>query len=78
MSVSTFGDLLARRFRRNGVLAMLERDIITKRAPQRWQDASNKEIAQIDVIICFEDRIFDIVIEGLNSPLLLGATERGY
>jgi len=52
------------RFRRNGVLAMLERDIITKKAPQRWQDNTLKDLAQLDVVLCFEDRIFEIVVEG--------------
>ena len=57
-------------FTRNGVLSMLKRDIITKRAPQRWQDATMKEINSLDVIICFEERIYDIVLEDiqLRSP----------
>ncbi|KDO17548.1 hypothetical protein SPRG_17059 [Saprolegnia parasitica CBS 223.65] len=51
-------------FRHNGVLAMLERDILTKKAPQKWQDNSTTDLAQLDVVVCFEDRIFDIVLEG--------------
>ncbi|ETW01454.1 hypothetical protein H310_06968 [Aphanomyces invadans] len=53
-------------FRRNGVLAMLERDIITKKAPQKWQDNTVDDLAKLDVILCFEDRIFDIVMEDLQ------------
>ncbi|OQR92628.1 RNA polymerase II subunit A C-terminal domain phosphatase [Achlya hypogyna] len=53
-------------FRHNGVLAMLERDILTKKAPQRWQDNSVHDLAQLDVVVCFEDRIFDIVLEDLQ------------
>ncbi len=54
------------RFRRNGVLAMLERDIITKKAPQKWQDNTHNDLALLDVVLCFEDRIFDIVLEDLQ------------
>ena len=50
----------------NGVLSMLKRDIITKRAPQRWQDATMKELNSLDVILCFEERIYDIVLEDLQ------------
>ena len=45
---------------------MLERDIITKKCPQRWQDLSVKDLHGIDVVVCFEDRIFDIVLEDLQ------------
>lgn len=53
-------------FTRNGVLSMLERDILTKKAPQRWQDVSNKQLATLDVLVCFEERIYDIVLEDLQ------------
>ncbi|DAZ92722.1 TPA: hypothetical protein N0F65_001779 [Lagenidium giganteum] len=53
-------------FRRNGVLAMLERDIITKKCPQRWQDLSLRELQELDVVLCFDDRIFEIVLEDLQ------------
>lgn len=55
-----------RRFRRNGVLSMLERDILTKECPQRWQDLSVKELHELTVVLCFDDRIFDIVLEDLQ------------
>uniref|UniRef100_A0AAV1U0H9 RNA polymerase II subunit A C-terminal domain phosphatase SSU72 n=1 Tax=Peronospora matthiolae TaxID=2874970 RepID=A0AAV1U0H9_9STRA len=53
-------------FKRNGVLAMLERDMLTKPCPQRWQDLSVKELQGLDVVLCFDDRIFEIVLEDLQ------------
>ncbi|KAJ0407908.1 hypothetical protein P43SY_009195 [Pythium insidiosum] len=53
-------------FRRNGVLSMLERDIKTKKCPQRWQDLSVREIQGIDVVLCFDDHVFEIVLEDLQ------------
>lgn len=58
-----------RSFRRNGVLAMLERDILTKKCPQRWQDLTERELQGLDVILCFDDRIFEIVLEDLQLRL---------
>ncbi len=54
------------RFTRNGVLSMLERDIKTKKAPERWQLVSLNECLEMDVLICFEERIFDIVVEDIQ------------
>nr|CCA19916.1 RNA polymerase II subunit A Cterminal domain phosphatase putative [Albugo laibachii Nc14] len=59
-------------FRRNGVLDMLKRDMSTKTCPQRWQDLSVKEIQKLDVIVCFDDRIFEIVLEDLQLRLGVG------
>ncbi|KAH7485443.1 hypothetical protein PRIC1_004749 [Phytophthora ramorum] len=53
-------------FKRNGVLSMLERDMLTKKCPQRWQDLSSKELQALDVVLCFDDRIFEIVLEDLQ------------
>ncbi|KAG7395836.1 RNA polymerase II subunit A C-terminal domain phosphatase [Phytophthora boehmeriae] len=53
-------------FKRNGVLSMLERDMLTKKCPQRWQDLSVKELQGLDVVLCFDDRIFHIVLEDLQ------------
>ena len=50
---------------------MLERDILTKKAPQKWQDNSTTDLAQLDVVVCFEDRIFDIVLEGSLAIAML-------
>lgn len=45
---------------------MLERDILTKKAPQKWQDLGEKELHGLDVVLCFDDRIFEIVLEDLQ------------
>lgn len=61
-------DFLARQnealFRRNSVLGLLERDAATKRAPERWQALESEEVASFDVVVCFESRVFDLVVEG--------------
>lgn len=62
-------------FKRNGVLSMLERDMLTKKCPQRWQDLSVKELQGLDVVLCFDDRIFEIVLEDLQ---LRGAAQPSF
>ncbi|GAB9473065.1 Rna polymerase ii subunit a cterminal domain phosphatase [Globisporangium polare] len=58
-------------FTRNGVLAMLERDIATKRCPERWQALSNKQLQQIDVVVCLDYRMFLTVLEDLSMRIRL-------
>jgi RNA polymerase II subunit A C-terminal domain phosphatase SSU72 len=53
-------------FQRNGVLQLCRRGAAVKRAPQRWQDETSEYIGQHDVTICFEERIFDAVVEDLQ------------
>jgi RNA polymerase II subunit A C-terminal domain phosphatase SSU72 len=53
-------------FTRNGVLQLCRRGAAVKRAPQRWQDMSSDDVAQHDVVIAFEERIFDAVVEDLQ------------
>lgn len=53
-------------FTRNGVLRMLERDIATKKCPERWQSLSNKQLQQIDVAVCLDYRMFLTVLEGAS------------
>ncbi len=43
----------------NGVLAMLERNAKIKRAPEQWRDARERA----DLVLTFEERIFDAVLE---------------
>lgn len=61
-------DFLARQnealFRRNSVLGLLERDATTKRAPERWQSLESEDVASFDAVVCFESRVFDLVVEG--------------
>ncbi len=47
-------------YRQNGLLGMLERNVRIKTAPERWQEQKNT----FDVIVTFEERVFDHVLEG--------------
>lgn len=51
-------------FRANGVLAMLERDMQTKKGPERWQSLVSKQMQEIDVVVCLDYRMFMVVLEG--------------
>lgn len=53
-------------FTRNGVLHLCQRGAAVKKAPQRWQDTPTEDIQRHDVVIAFEERIFDAVIEDLQ------------
>jgi RNA polymerase II subunit A C-terminal domain phosphatase SSU72 len=50
---------------RNGLLPMLKRNIAIKTAPQRWQE--NADDGPFDVVFTFEERVFDVVLEDLDS-----------
>lgn len=52
----------------NGVLGMLERNSKIKRAPEQWRGSKEK----FDLILTFEERIFDTVLEDFvlgRSPI---------
>ena len=51
----------------NGVLGLCRRGAAVKAAPQRWQDTSNNDVTKHDVVIAFEERIFDAVVEDLQT-----------
>lgn len=53
-------------FQRNGVLQLCRRGAAVKRAPERWQDVPTHDIARHNVVIAFEERIFDAVVEDLQ------------
>eukprot|EP00002_Diphylleia_rotans_P003992 TRINITY_DN12872_c0_g1_i2.p1 TRINITY_DN12872_c0_g1~~TRINITY_DN12872_c0_g1_i2.p1 ORF type:complete len:197 (+),score=54.54 TRINITY_DN12872_c0_g1_i2:56-646(+) len=57
-------------YQNNGLLGILERNFNTKEAPQRWQEEKSK---YYDVVICFEERIYDDVVEDLlkRGPMML-------
>ena len=55
----------AQYFYRNGVLQLCQRGAAVKSAPTRWQDCTT--VNEHDVVICFEERIFDAVIEDLQN-----------
>ncbi|KAL7454353.1 hypothetical protein ACHAWC_005994 [Mediolabrus comicus] len=54
-------------FIHNGVLQLCKRGSSVKLAPQRWQDTPTADIQQHDVVIAFEERIYDAVIEDLQT-----------
>uniref|UniRef100_J3N6B8 RNA polymerase II subunit A C-terminal domain phosphatase SSU72 n=1 Tax=Oryza brachyantha TaxID=4533 RepID=J3N6B8_ORYBR len=52
-------------YKRNGLLPMLKRNSAVKATPQRWQD--NAGDGPFDVVLTFEEKVFDSVLEDLNS-----------
>uniref|UniRef100_A0A1D1Y7L1 RNA polymerase II subunit A C-terminal domain phosphatase SSU72 n=1 Tax=Anthurium amnicola TaxID=1678845 RepID=A0A1D1Y7L1_9ARAE len=62
-------------YKRNGILPMLKRNSTIKLAPQRWQD--NVSDGSFDVVLSFEEKVFDMVLDGqtlarlLNYPLMV-------
>ncbi|XP_024520465.1 RNA polymerase II subunit A C-terminal domain phosphatase ssu72 isoform X1 [Selaginella moellendorffii] len=52
-------------YKRNGLLPMLKRNASVKDAPQRWQD--NAGDGAFDVVLTFEERVFDLVNEDLQN-----------
>ena len=66
-------------FARNGILQLCQRGAAVKKAPQRWQDLTTDEVVQHHVVICFEERIYDAVLEDVQlreptenfSPILI-------
>jgi len=54
-------------FNHNGVLQLSRRGAAVKVAPQRWQDTPSEDVQRHDVVIAFEERIFDAVIEDLQT-----------
>ncbi|KAK1628489.1 hypothetical protein QYE76_002804 [Lolium multiflorum] len=52
-------------YKRNGLLPMLKRNIGVKVAPQRWQDNAGDGV--FDMILTFEERVFDLVVEDMNN-----------
>lgn len=53
-------------YKRNGILPMLKRNSMVKHAPQRWQD--NAADGSFDIVFTFEEKVFDMVIEGWYVP----------
>ena len=54
-------------FSHNGVLQLCRRGAAVKRAPQRWQDVTSKNVQKHNVVIAFEERIFDAVVEDMQT-----------
>ncbi|KAM3319485.1 RNA polymerase II subunit A C-terminal domain phosphatase SSU72 isoform X1 [Capsicum chacoense] len=53
------------RYKRNGILPMLKRNLSVKLAPQRWQE--NSADGPFDVVLTFEEKVFDLVLEDLQN-----------
>lgn len=53
-------------FARNGVLQLCRRGAAVKKGPARWQDTPTEVVAAHDVVIAFEERIYDAIIEDLQ------------
>jgi RNA polymerase II subunit A C-terminal domain phosphatase SSU72 len=51
-------------FREKGLLSMLMRNSKVKERPQRFQDEKTQ---QFEIVITFEERVFDIVVEDLST-----------
>ena len=49
-------------YQQNGLLPMLERNRKIKNAPERFQESKG----HFDVIFCFEERVFDAIVEGMR------------
>mmetsp|Transcript_10872 Transcript_10872/g.13135 ORF Transcript_10872/g.13135 Transcript_10872/m.13135 type:complete len:275 (+) Transcript_10872:208-1032(+) len=54
-------------FRERGLLDMLNRNIGIKEGPERWQEAESSDLAKLDIVFCFEGRVFDLLIEDLEG-----------
>jgi len=50
-------------YTKNGLLKMLTRNAQIKKAPEKWQE----NLKHFDVVITFEDRVFEAVIESMVS-----------
>jgi len=53
-------------FTHNGVLQLCRRGAAVKPGPQRWQDMPSDFIAKHNIVVAFEERIFDAVVEDLQ------------
>lgn len=56
-------DWLPCSYTKNGMIGMMQRNVVVKKAPQRFQD--EKDLSKIDICICFDDRVFDAVLESM-------------
>ena len=58
----SFASILICSYTKRGIIDMLRRDKNVKPAPCRFQDS--KEVEDLDICICFDERVFDSVLEG--------------
>jgi|TARA_B110000977_G_scaffold148294_1_gene188053 RNA polymerase II subunit A C-terminal domain phosphatase SSU72 len=55
----------AKWMREKRLLAMLERNLKIKAAPERWQDLD--DFSGLDVIVCFDQRVFETLTDDVQS-----------
>lgn len=58
-------------FLKNNLLRLAARNATIKAAPQRFQDIEGPDMADFDVVLCFEARVFYSVVEGTHSIHIL-------
>ncbi|CAM9239197.1 unnamed protein product [Ectocarpus fasciculatus] len=51
-------------FSQNNLLPLVARNAMVKAAPQRFQEIEGPDMAGFDVVLCFETRVFYLVVEG--------------
>lgn len=54
-------------FRRNNLLGLVARNATIKTAPERFQDIPGQAVANFDLVLCFDSRVFYLVVEGTLS-----------
>ncbi|CAM9564823.1 unnamed protein product [Ectocarpus sp. 8 AP-2014] len=54
-------------FCQNNLLPLVARNAMVKAAPQRFQEIEGPDMADFDVVLCFETRVFYLVVEDLQS-----------
>ena len=52
-------------FQERGLMSLLDRNVKIKDHPERLQD--DEKVSRFDVIFCFEERVFDLVMEDLQG-----------
>ncbi|CAN0156972.1 unnamed protein product [Laminaria digitata] len=53
-------------FLRNNLLPLVARNATIKAAPQRFQEIEGPDMAGFDVVLCFDSRVFYLVVEGIS------------
>ncbi|CAM9909425.1 unnamed protein product [Scytosiphon promiscuus] len=54
-------------FLQNNLLPLVARNATIKAAPERFQEIEGTDMAGFDVVLCFESRVFYLVVEDLQS-----------
>ena len=57
-------------YKSRNLWAMLQRNVGIKGSPARWQELSAADLADVDVAITFEERVFDALNEDVSSRIV--------